>query len=490
MHDTQVLIVGAGPTGLMLAAELARRKVRFRIIDKMLERSPHSRALAVHARSLELLQKLDLANELISAGKCTFSLAFHRQDGDPIRAELKDIGAEATPFPFVLIVSQRETERVLQEFVVAHGGAIEHKKELVGFEQHEEFVEAMTHDGETIRARFVVGCDGAHSVVRKTAGLRFEGDAYPQNFVLADVVADLDPAVVHFFIGPKGVLVGLSLKNDLFRLIATRAERAPDDDATLDEVRALSSELSGRDLKVRDPAWISRFRLHHRAVDRYRDRRVFVAGDAAHIHSPAGGQGMNTGLQDAFNLAWKLELSLHDRVKNEFLDSYHDERWPVGQFLLRFTDRLFSLATTKNPLVAWLRGAALPHAAKFVLSNEHTRGRAMRTISQLSIRYRDSAIVSEGPGVRGGPRAGDRMPDYGLFETLARPRHTLLTFGGDADEGRSGLYDAVAVSADQAEKLGISTGGAYLVRPDGHVAFRAGSGWRAELASYLAKHFS
>jgi 2-polyprenyl-6-methoxyphenol hydroxylase-like FAD-dependent oxidoreductase len=483
----------------MLAAQLTLRGIRVRIVDSLPERSPHSRALVVHARSLEMLQKMGLADELVAAGRRAMNVVFHRAGKTPLRAEFGDIANEGTPYPFLLFVSQVETERVLERYLEGLGVTVERPKTLTSYTANDDGVVAQLGD-ETLHVRYLVGCDGAHSTVRKIAGLKFEGDAYPHDFVLADATVEgLDPDGANFFIGPHGVLVGMPLRDGRFRIIAMRPDNAPQGDVTLEDLRAIAKNLATEPLEIRDPIWLARFRLHHRAVDRYRSGRVFVAGDAAHIHSPAGGQGMNTGLQDAFNLGWKLALALQGRVRDEFLDSYDQERRPVGQFLLRFTDRMFSLATSSNPIMSWLRGAALPHAAALVLGNAAARARALRTASQLGIRYRGSSIVGEGKGdtrVTSGPRPGERVfdapqGDRMLFDRLSGPLHHLLVCGPEQPlpVGFGDLFDVRSVDEAIALRLGIGSGGCVLVRPDGYVGFRAAGAWAAPLAAYFGTHY-
>src|SRR5215208_5062050 len=373
--ETDVLVVGAGPTGLVMATELAARGVSGRIIDRAPERSERSRALVVQARSLELLQKMGVADELVARGRRTIKATPFVEGRPAANLEFGDIGVDDTPYPFLLFVSQAETERVLEKHLESLGAKVERPVELLSFEGDAEGVSARLRHGdgrqETARVRYLVGADGAHSTVRHTLGLSFKGDAYPQDFPLA---------------GPS-----------TYRLIATRAEDAPLDagDPTLEEVQQLATELCPLPVKLYDPSWLARFRLHHRGVDSYRAGQAFVAGDAAHIHSPAGGQGMNTGIQDSYNLAWKLTLVIEGHAPDSILDSYHEERHPIGQRLLRTTDRMFNVAATPNPLAIELRNFLMPRVLPRVMGKRSLRARAFRFVSQLGIRYPDSPIVGE-----------------------------------------------------------------------------------------------
>lgn len=448
MEELDVLVVGAGPTGLTAAALLAASGVRFRIIDKLPERSEKSRALVVHARTLELLQKLDLADSLIERGQPSMRFNLYVKGRRATHVQLGDIGMEDTPFPFLLFVSQAETEALLEDHLRQSGVSVERSVELLEVEQDDDGVTAKVRGPageERIRARYLIGCDGAHSLVRKAAGLSFEGAPYPQEFLLADaeLTWDLTPNEIHLFLGREGILIVFPLKGrSHYRVMASRlADEIEGAPPTAEEFETLAREIGGHPLTIDRAHWLSRFRLHHRGVDRYRAGRIFVAGDAAHIHSPAGGQGMNTGIQDAWNLAWKLAEVVKGHAPDALLDSYHDERWPVGQRLLHFTDRIFSVSASRNPLITAARNFAAPRIIPRVLARPERRAWAFRFISQLGIRYRDSAAVydaRQSDEGRAPPCAGDRAPDAPgddaagapstLFEALRGVTHHLVAF--------------------------------------------------------------
>jgi 2-polyprenyl-6-methoxyphenol hydroxylase-like FAD-dependent oxidoreductase len=543
--ETDVLVVGGGPTGLVMAAELAARGIGCRIIDKAPVRSQHTRALVVQARSLELLQKMGIADELVARGRRTIKATPFVDGRRALDLEFGDIGVDDTPYPFLLFVSQAETERVLEEHLEGLGVKVERPVELLTFTQDSEGANARLSHGdgreETVRARYIVGADGAHSVVRKTVGLSFEGEAYPQDFVLADVELDWEgeDGRLYAFLSREGLLAVFPLAGpSTYRLMATRAEDAPADagDPTLEEFQQLATELSALPMRLHDPGWLARFRLHHRGVNSYRAGRAFVAGDAAHIHSPAGGQGMNTGIQDAYNLAWKLALALRGRVPDSFLDSYHDERYPVGRRLLRTTDRMFNLAATQNPLLTALRNFLIPRVVPRIMGKRSRRARAFRFVSQLGIKYPDSPIVGEelhaaDRAFRHGPAAGHRAPDgslrlvengrtVSLFSRLRDTPHHLLLFSGpggrdlsdgdlrglvteyegllephlifSAESSRKGVEFPAYVddSGLVYERYGLRGDGCYLIRPDGYIAFRAPGSNLRPLRAYLQKVFA
>jgi 2-polyprenyl-6-methoxyphenol hydroxylase-like FAD-dependent oxidoreductase len=402
--ELDALIVGAGPTGLALATQLKTFGARFRIIDRLLDRTRESRALAVQARTLELLQMLGLGERLVARGNTSTRLKLHLE-GRPVAAvNLGDIGAVDTRFPFILFVSQAETEAILNEYLRASGVLIERGSELVSFERDDDGLQCLIQrdDGrpERLLTRFVVGCDGAHSTVRKQSGIEFEGGSYPQDFALGDVEADgpLEPNAINSFAGGGGVAMFFPLgRPTTWRVIAmaadTQSEPQPGappgivGDFELSELQALVDPPTARAIRLRDPAWLTGFHLHHRQTASYRRGKVFLAGDAAHIHSPVGAQGMNTGIQDAWNLGWKLGLVARGLADNRLLDTYEAERWPVGQFLLRYTDRLFSTFTralSGRPLATWARRVVVPHVVPRLFASDRVRRTAFAFVSERS----------------------------------------------------------------------------------------------------------
>ena len=537
MNDTRaVIIVGAGPSGLALAAQLASFGVPFRLIDRSLDRAHESRAVGVQARTLELLQPYDLADALVKRGNSTASLRFHFENGGSAGFRLSDFGADDTRFPFILFVSQAETEALLGDHLVARGLGIERGVELVRFDAAEDGVDVILRDRhggeERVRTPYLIGCDGAHSTVRKLAAIPFDGDAYEQRFMLGDVEADaggdlLQRDTLHAFPGRYGVAVFFPLgRPATWRVIAMSTRTAPvsisaehGEDSqslstplTLDELQRAVDDATGGGVRVRDPAWLARFRLHHRQASHYRDGRVFIVGDAAHIHSPVGAQGMNTGMQDAWNLGWKLALVLRGGAHASLLDTYEAERWPVGRALLRGTDRIFGLFTramSSHAAVAWLRRVVVPRVVPLVIGGERLRTFAFRFVSELGIAYRDSTLATEGtPALSDGPRAGERLPDaavrvngrdatlqrevMGAHFTLLLCERVLRAEDAENDRGRDGLRreflrvrrlvssaasvgahdDLIDATGVAFERLGVEESAVYLLRPDGYVAYR------------------
>jgi 2-polyprenyl-6-methoxyphenol hydroxylase-like FAD-dependent oxidoreductase len=538
MRDLDALIVGAGPTGLALATQLHLFGARFRIIDRQLDRGRESRALGVQARTLELLQTLDLGERLAVRGNTGTRVRLHLEGRVVATAALGDIGAVDTRFPFILFVSQAETESVFHEYLRTAGVVVERGVELVSFEHVDEGLRCgLQRDGreERVHARFLLGCDGAHSTVRKQSGIAFEGGSYPQDFALGDIEADgpLEPGAINSFVGAGGVAMFFPLgRPTTWRVIAMNADTAAQSressaiagDMTLAELQALVDPPTSGAVRLRDPAWLTRFHLHHRQTARYRLGNVFLAGDAAHIHSPVGAQGMNTGIQDSWNLGWKLALVARGLAAERLLDTYEDERYPVGQFLLRYTDRLFSTFTrglSGGPMATWARRAIVPHVVPRILGSRTVRRTAFAFVSELGIRYRKSPAVVEGsPRLPEGPRAGDRLPDAEvrmnghatwLQQALAGPHFALLLCGDDRQWDPREMarlrerYGEVLTTyrlgpagspaslidekGDAFGRLGVREAAQYLIRPDGYIAFRSSGRTFEPLERYLAEWY-
>jgi 2-polyprenyl-6-methoxyphenol hydroxylase-like FAD-dependent oxidoreductase len=363
-----VLVVGAGPTGLTLAAQLRALGATVRIVDRQLDRVQESRALGVQPRTLEVLRGLGLANELIGRGNDAVWVQLHA-GGRVVRLRLFGLGLDDSAYPFLLLVSQAETEQVLGDHLASGGVLVERGVELVGFGADPDAVACVLghRDGrsEQVRARYVVGCDGARSTVRRSAKIAFQGGAYPQTFALADLeVEPLDRDAAHAFLAEEGIVLFFPLGRPAsWRMLAMHPSlqgRREPAQPSLEELQALADAMTDGGVRLRDPVWRTYFGLQHRHATRYRDGRLFLAGDAAHVHSPAGAQGMNTGIQDAWNLGWKIALVSRGIAEEALLDTYDTERRPVGGFVVRFTDRAFSAATSTNPLLRLLRTEVVP----------------------------------------------------------------------------------------------------------------------------------
>ena len=450
---TDALVIGAGPTGLVMASELVRRGVHCRIIDKLAGPTQFSKALAVHSRTLELFDLKGIIDEALEYGLRVSNISMYA-DGERIVHIATD--ELQGPYPFVLDVAQSETERILGQHLTQLGVEVERQVELVDFKQDEEKVTArLRHsDGreEVVQAAWLIGCDGAHSVVRHTLNMPFAGSAYPEDFALADVQVQwsFPPNEMLLFLHKEGLFAAFPLPGGRYRLIVETSQQASGEqqpEPTLADFQRYITQRASETASVSDPAWMGAFRIHARKVEHYREGRVFLAGDAAHIHSPAGGQGMNTGIQDAYNLAWKIALVQAGHAAPSLLDSYGIERHPVAEAVLQSSDLMLRVGMIHNPLAQYLRNRIAHVLTQLEIFSQGFLGQ----ISELAISYRKSPLVSEySATVAGrmhldhGPRAGDRAPEVRpllrfdgvgtrLFEILRETNqcHTLLLLAGN-----------------------------------------------------------
>lgn len=516
--ETEVLIVGAGPVGLALALELQRFGIRFRVVEKKAERSSTSKALGLQPRVSEVLAILGLKPEFDLRGfRDVRAVNFHsgarKMLTIALRAPENQAGRDACQ-PRLLIIPQSETEEILERALESRGNSVERQRELIGFEQQRDRVLTIVQDPsgetETIASQFLVSCEGAHSLVRKQAGFSFSGTTMPMRFLLADVTIDWDlpENEVHVWFHRDGAFGALPFGGQKWRLII---ERAADGGATTEEVtlglvqQLVAERLERPGVRIRDPVWLSDFRINARMVDRFRDRRIFIAGDAAHIHSPLGGQGIATGIQDASNLAWKLAAVLREAAPDSLLDTYDEERKPVARTVLRGTTAASNLVFGANRFVRFVRERML-----FPILNTALVQRLLfARVSQLEIRYRGSlAVGGDGPRVR--VDGGDRAPDVlftshrakiSLFELLGK--FGMIALLGPAENNRSiveslsalnirafmvGPGEMEDVYSDFGRLYGVEGSSfLYLIRPDGHVGLFQRKADPASLAAYLKK---
>ena len=481
MH--QVLIVGAGPVGLTLAAELARFGVRVRIID----RSPHptrtSKALVIWSRTIELMDRMGCSQAFLDAGL--------RATGASIRSGRTVLGHTgfddiASPYNFALMLPQRDTERLLDAHLQHLGVTVEREVELTGFSQTQTCVEArLARAGwpeEVVEASWLVGCDGAHSTVRHGLGLAFEGVAQGNDWMLADVRLDGDatppPDEIATFLHRDGPFVIFPIPGGRARIVAAVGKTVPGQtrpEPTLSEVQAMADERAGGGFRVADPVWLANFRINERKVSDYRRGRVFLAGDAAHVHSPAGGQGMNTGMQDAFNLSWKLAMVIRGDATASLLESYTPERSAVGDMVLRNTTRMTDMGTLAHPGAQAARNLVL----RFMLGFHAVQERMATTMSEVAIAYANSPLSI-------GRHAGDRLsPDQYAGPppgSGTAPRYVL--FAADAARA-SELTARFPTALDPVARLPPDAKGLLIVRPDSYIGLSAeGADW-AEAERYL-----
>src|SRR5256884_3725962 len=493
-----VLVVGAGPTGLMLANQLARRSVRARIIDRHTGPSLQTRALGVQARTLEIYSHLGIVERALELGKRATGANIWVQGRRAARLPLGDIGRDLSPYPFLLILGQDDNERLLGDVLCKQGMAVDWSTELVGLAQDTSHVKATLQrpDGtiEEMTVAWVAGCDGARSAVRELSGIAFQGAPYEHVFFVADtrVTGPMVPDELNVYLWPEGFHLFFPMRGaDHWRLVGILPPTLRGrDDLTFDEVIPSVRQQAGTALSFETCSWFSTYRIHHRRAARFRDRRCFLVGDAAHIHSPVGAQGMNTGLQDAYNLAWKLALVVSGRAGAALLDSYEAERVPVAKRLLSTTDRAFSLVVSDAWLAGQFRTRVLAKIVAFAMGMERVQRLAFRTISQIGIRYRASSLSETSARLpESAPRAGDRFPwlrlkflpnghTEDLFAKLDDTRFTLIVTGQASPPGGvpelGDLLCIHGVPRDPANdrelaRARIPRPSFYLLRPDGHV---------------------
>jgi 2-polyprenyl-6-methoxyphenol hydroxylase-like FAD-dependent oxidoreductase len=445
-------VVGAGPTGLMLACELALGGAKARLLEERTDMPNITRAFAVHARTLELLDARGLADELVPRGIVVREIA-------PPGGTTLDLSELHTRFGMVLMVPQSGTERLLQTHAEALGVETVHGAEVVGLTQDGHGVTVECAGGDTVRAAYVVGCDGAHSTVRRLLGIDFVGKQYETHILLADVLLASAPVDALFAkTSAEGVVLFVPFGDGWFRAIAwdRLREQAPlSEPVTLDEIRSAFGRIAGDDFGMSEMRWSSRFLSERRQARHYRKGRVFLAGDAAHVHSPLGGQGMNTGIGDAINLGWKLAAAVRGSAPPWLLDSYERERHPVGAGVLRMTDAFNQLVLDRSAV----RRAARSFALGTILRIPRTRRLIAERLSGIGIAYPRSRDEH--------PMTGRRMPD---IECDGKRLYELLR------DGKFVLVTAVPVDLDRPDVVHTVDNkpelpDAVLVRPDGYVAW-------------------
>ncbi|MGU7782580.1 FAD-dependent monooxygenase [Burkholderia sp. PU8-34] len=529
-----VLVVGAGPTGLAAAMSLARARVPVRIIDKAAAPAPYSRAIGIQARTLELLEQHRAVEPFLASGHRAHAAALHaegrviaRLDFDPLQ----------TRYPYLLFLDQSVTERLLAEHLAGLGVTVERGRTLTacntggsgGTSLDVTICDARGGD-ERFAPSYLIAADGAHSTVRHLLGVGFIGRPFEQTFLLADLAAipDWPDDEIHLFTAPDGIAGLFPMGDGRYRLVADRPPEggAPPDERgpSLAQCQQIVRSRVGTSIVLSDLTWSAYFRLHSRMVEQLRHDRVFFAGDAAHVHSPAGAQGMNTGIQEAFNLGWKLARVLGAGASERLLDTYHAERHPIERDVLRQTSFLTQIVEADRGPMKLLRDHVVPLLSSFGPMRDAVR----LTVSELGVQYRKSPLTLERV-LDGGPRAGERAPDalvhvvdgpLGQAPGIARlfdlhePTGFTLLLLEDPPQGGAGETPPAAAEAQAlvqslerimpgavrvwrvsdtagdgaaglAEAYGRSRPSFYLLRPDGYIAAR---GRPASDANALLRH--
>jgi 2-polyprenyl-6-methoxyphenol hydroxylase-like FAD-dependent oxidoreductase len=504
MPDIDVLIAGAGPTGLALALWLAQSGARIRIVDKSAEPGTTSRALVVHARTLEFYRQLGIADAVVDAAVRFAAVNLWVAGKQAAHVDLGALGEGATAYAFMLIFPQDEHERLLIERLSAAGVHVERPCGLREFDDRgDRIVAHLVHgDGreERCEAAFLAGCDGAHSTVRERLEAGFPGGTYAHVFYVADVQAR-GPVMnheLHVALDEADLLAVFPMKGDArARLIGTVGPQREHADRPLEWRDVSQGVLERLGIDVSQVNWFSTYHVHHRVASHFRAGRAFLLGDAAHIHSPVGGQGMNTGIGDSANLGWKLAAVAASRIDARVLDTYEPERIAFAQRLVATTDRAFQLATSDGPVARFVRIRVLPRVLPRLLRLRALRRFMFRTLSQTAIRYPESALSR---GSAGSVHAGDRLPwvalangargvadNYAPLSTLDWQVHVYGKAPGAIEQAcrrRSVALHAFAWQTPM-QRAGIARDAVYLLRPDGHVAFADATGDAKALARYL-----
>ncbi len=508
-----VLIIGAGPTGLMAAAQLQRFGIPYRIIEKREGTTKFSKALGVQARTLEIYEQMGIAEKALSLGIPTKKVEIMVKGQHVQTMPLAEAGADFTAFPYLFVLEQSRNEELLLEYIENKGGAVEFETEMTSFEVKgaKNIVGIQAKDGtqELIEADWIIAADGGRSPVRHALNIPFKGDTYKNVFYVVDteVFWGKEHSSLHINLADNnftGFFPITDEKGTRYRLVGILPEDYYDkEDIQFEDIKKYIKEIQHLDLELGEANWFSVYRVHHRCIDRFKEGAVFFAGDSAHVHSPAGGQGMNTGLQDAYNLAWKLALVVQEKANKTLLDSYHKERWPIANQLVNSTDKAFSNVVRKGTLINWFRLNIAPVLLGRLMGIKKLQQRAFKMISQTGINYTDSPIaVSSTYLSKKTPHPGDRLPYLKVFDAttggLKNLYHQLGEQGFHAivwlsNKDKIGVKDAFVVKDylnrnhpdlfhthiihDQTEnvpvfeQLDLKSSILYLVRPDNYIGY-------------------
>ena len=508
--NTDVIIIGGGPTGLSLACQLIRYGIDFVVIEKNEGVTKFSKALGVQARTLEIYDQLGLADLAIERG--TIVRKVRLVEGGEVRGEmhLENFGKDLSEYPFMLMLEQSKNEELLYEYLQSRGRDVRWNTELESFTQDATGVTARvkTDSGETqtIRGKYLAGCDGAGSPVRHGLGLTFAGSTFERLFYVADARVDwaLPHDALHVCLARDVFVAFFPMKGEgRYRIVGTFPEGRNDEqgEVVYEEIEQEIKDKAKLKLEISDVKWFSLYKVHSRHVKKFSEGRCFLAGDSAHIHSPAGAQGMNTGIQDAYNLAWKLALVIKGVAAESLLDTYNEERLANARRLLQSTDRMFELAAGSHWLLSFIRTTIFPPVAGFMASLETVSRRVFPLISQIGINYRNAPLSEHTDDEFEEVKAGDRLPYFlvdgkTIFDKLIEPKFHLLVFS-NADEtigkdfekefGAVADYHVVPLDARVREIFGTDKEFSIFLRPDNYIAFISSEISLNKVREYLDK---
>ena len=505
---TDVAIIGAGPTGLALACQLIRQGVDFLILDKNKGTTAFSKAIGVQARTLEIYEQINLADRLIEQGTPATKVRMLEGGEAKAEVELGRLGQGVSPYPFLLIVDQGRHEHLLYEFIKSHGKDILWQTSLLEFSQNESGVTGtIEHEGgekQEFQAKYLVACDGAKSSIRTGLGQTFGGSTFERLFYVADV--ELNWEFPHDMLTAclgkdRSTAFFPMLGDNRYRIVGVFPEDCDKKEGEIlyEEVEKQIIEDTELTLDITKVNWFSTYKVHSRRVNKFSEGRCFLAGDAAHIHSPAGAQGMNTGIQDGYNLAWKLALVLRGEADEKLLQTYNEERIVVATRLLETTDRMFDLLVNPAWLLSFVRRNIFPHVANFVLSIESASKFIFPLISQTGINYRERSLSKQN-GEEFEVKSGDRMPYFlndgkSIYDSLRKQNFHLLTFAreqsndiaNEIESSYAGLvdYHALPLTPQVAEIFGTDAPFSVLLRPDNYIGFISTGNASSGLTDYF-----
>lgn len=508
---TDVVIIGAGPTGLSLATQLVRSGVDFVIVEKNKGLTPFSKAIGVQARTLEIYEQLDLAHKAVAEGAIAGKARLLA--GGEMRAEpdLSNLGQGLSAYPYLLLLEQSKNERLLYEYLQQRDKEVFWNTEFKSLSQTDKGVTAqiVSADGsaQTIEASYLVGCDGAKSLVRHALGLEFQGSTVERMFFVADVKVDwqFSHDALHACLSKDSLLAFFPLKGDQrYRIVGSFPEEFAkhEGEVLYEEIEQQIKKDAQLDLDIYEVAWFSTYRVHTRHVNKFSEGRCFLAGDSAHIHTPAGGQGMNTGIQDGYNLAWKMALVLRAQAQEKLLESYNEERLENAKNLTQTTDRVFQFLASSEWFLAFLRTNVLPSIAKYVLSLDSVRSFFFPLISQIGINYRHSSLSQHAGDENFAVNAGDRMPYFLVdgasvydklhaakahFVVFSTGQHDYQSLAAEFQSRYAAFVDLheIPLQPNVAEAFGTDRSFCVLLRPDNYIGFLSTDVSLSAIDSYL-----
>jgi 2-polyprenyl-6-methoxyphenol hydroxylase-like FAD-dependent oxidoreductase len=506
MNHYDVIIIGAGPTGLMAANQLARFNINFLIVDSKDGPTEQSRAIVITARSMEIYQQMGISHTAIDEGRFITEFAIFVKGKEKATAQVGEFGKGQTDFSYLLAFEQSKNESLLVRNLAAYNKEVCWNTELEDIIQQPDHIEValknLSAAGQSIEkasATYIIGCDGASSRVRHQLNFSFKGGTYEQQFYVADTKLQWQEGFNKLILCPsRKNFCGFfpMAGSNTHRIIGTVPKALNDKtDLGFADLEKIIKGTIGFPMEIEAMNWFSVYKLHHRSVESFKKGDIFLAGDAAHIHSPAGGQGMNTGLQDAYNLCWKLALVIKNIANEKILETYNEERLPFAKWLLKFTDRFFGIMTSSNMIISGFRNNILPSLLKFAFKKPFIRKTMFRTLSQIQWSYEDCSVSQNRSAQKLKFTAGDRLPyvlinNESVYQLLKAPAIHLLVIGDVETSFPSAEFvKPISLGIEEWKIFGVSKPLYILVRPDNYIGLIADEMNEGILNKYLQQHF-